>query len=113
MRSKWKIGFLMILAVEIPLVYWAGFIMGMPGEVLAYLAGAVAAILLAILVLRPIFFGLIGLWLVGFVGSAWYFRAYVPAAVALTLGGILSTVACAVGWPSSVRILRFVLRGRF
>lgn len=113
MRSKWKIGFLLILAVEMPLLYWAGSVMGAPGEILAYLAGAVAAILLAILVLRPIFFGLIGLWLVGFVGSAWYFRGYVPAAVALTLGGILSTVACAVGWPFSVRILRFVLRGRF
>lgn len=113
MRWKWKIGLVLILAVEVLILYWAGSVMGASRETLAYVAGALGAILLGVIALRPILLGLIGLWLAGTVGSAWYLLSYVPPTVALTLGAILSSIASAVGWPYSTRVARFVLRRRY
>ena len=112
MRWRWKIGLLLISAVEIPVLLWAGVVMEVPREILVYAGGIIAVVLLAILAFRPLLFGLIAAWLAGVVGSAWYFRGYVSSAVALALGAIPATIGGGIVWPFSSRILRFVLRRR-
>src|SRR2546421_263388 len=69
-----------------------------------------ALVLIAMLVLRPFFFVILGGWLGGAVAGAWYFLRYLPPGFALGLGATLSTVAAAVGFPLVSRTLGFVLR---
>ena len=112
MRWKWRLGFLLILAIEIPVLLWAGLVMNEPTEILAYLAGGLGAVLFAILVVRPFLFGLAGAWLFGVAGGAWYFLRYVPPVLALALSATLSTLGCAVVSPVYRRILPFMFRSR-
>lgn len=110
MRWKWKLGLLLLFAIESPLLVWGGLVLRLPTEALGYLATILTALLLAMLALRPMFFALVGLWLVGIAGSAVYFLRYLPPSLALGLGAILSTVGCSVGLPVYRRALGLILR---
>src|SRR2546430_1170069 len=81
-----------------------------PAEALGYLAAILTALLMGMLVLRPTLFALAGLWLVGIAGSGLYFLRYLPPALALGLGSVLSTLACSVGLPLYRRALGLVFR---
>ncbi len=111
MRWKWRLGIVLILAIEIPVLLWADLVMNEPPDTLAYLAGLLAAILVAMLVVRPFLFGLSAIWLFGVAVGAWYFLRYLSPGVALGFGATLSTLACAIGSPVYRRVVGFVLRG--
>jgi len=110
MRWKWKLGFLLIVAMESPILAWTGIVLRMPIEVVGYLAATLTAILVGMLAVRPFLFALAGVWLLGIAGSAVYFLRYLPASLALGLGSILSTIGCAVGFPVYRQAIGFVLR---
>lgn len=110
MRWKWKLRLFMVGAVEIPILLWTGVILRLPTEVVASLAGVLTALLVAMLLFRPILFVLMGVWLLGSVGSAAYFLRYLPPMLALGAGSVLSTVACAIGAPALRWIPRLLLR---
>ena len=110
MRWKWKLRFLAIGAVEIPIFFWTGVVLRLPADLLAYLAGILTALLIATLLFRPILFVLVGAWLLGSAGSAAYFLRYLPPSLALGVGSVLSTVACAIGAPALRWIPRVLLR---
>lgn len=109
MRWKWRIGLFVIAAVEIPTLLWAAVVVNVRLDILAYVAGVLTATFLALLALRPILFGITGLWLAGIAGGAWYFLRFVPPGVALLFGAVLSTLGCAVGSRFYVRVLGLVL----
>lgn len=109
MRWKWKLGLLAILVVEVPVLLWAGIVLEAPAQVVVYLGGVLAAVLLGILALRPILFVLAGGWALGVAAVAWSVRPYAPATVALGLGALVSTVASAIGWPVTNRVIRLAL----
>ncbi|HYT00740.1 MAG TPA: hypothetical protein VEO20_08760 [Thermoplasmata archaeon] len=67
---------------------------------------------LFLLVVRPILFGIIGAWMGGVAGGAWYFLRYVPAGLAVTFATILSTIGCAVLSRPYVRTFAYLLRRR-
>jgi hypothetical protein len=110
MRWKWKLGLLFVAALEGPILAWGSLVLKLPTETLAYLAAIVTTVLFGVLVLRPTFFILMGLWLVGIAGSGLYFLRYLPPTFALGLGSIVSTLGCAVGLPAYRRAIGFVLR---
>jgi hypothetical protein len=110
MRWKWKFGLLLVVAMEIPVLAWGGWVLRLPAEALGYVAMILTALLFGMLVLRPFFFAIAGLWLVGIAGSALYLLRYLPPTWALGLGSVLSTVACTVGLPFYRRVLWLVLR---
>ena len=110
MRWKWRLGLLLIAAVEVPFLFWISQVLGAPPEVILYAGGILALVLIAMLALRPFFFVILGGWLGGAVAGAWYFLLYLPPGFALGLGATLSTVAAAVGFPLVSRTLGFVLR---
>ncbi|TLZ69204.1 MAG: hypothetical protein E6K09_01190 [Methanobacteriota archaeon] len=110
MRWKWRLGLLLIAAVEVPFLFWISQVLGAPPEVILYTGGILALVLIAMLVLRPFFFVILGGWLGGAVAGAWYFLRYLPPGFALGLGATLSTIGAAVGFPLVSRTLGFVLR---
>jgi hypothetical protein len=110
MRWKWRLGLLLIAAVEAPFLFWTSQVLGAPPEIILYAGGVVALVLLAMLALRPFFFVILGGWLGGAVTAAWYFLRYVPPGFALGLGATLSTVGAAVGFPVISRGFGFVVR---
>jgi hypothetical protein len=110
MRWKWRLGLLLIAAVEALFLFWVSQVLGAPPEVILYAGGILALVLIAMLALRPFFFVMLGGWLGGAVAGAWYFLRYLPPEFALGLGATLSTVAAAVGFPLVSRTLGFVLR---
>jgi hypothetical protein len=110
MRWKWKLGLLLIGAMEIPFLVWGGLVLRLPGEALDYLAAILSALLVGMLALRPSLFAVVGLWLLGIGGSAAYFLRYLSPSVALGLGSVLSTIACVVGLPFYRRVMGIVLR---
>ena len=113
MRWKWKLGVLLVVAMETPLLAWGGLVLHLPPEALGYLATILTALLFAMLALRPMFFAFAGLWLLGIAGSSVYFLRYLPPSFAIGLGTILSTVGCSVGLPVYRRALGLILRRRF
>ena len=112
MRWKWRLGLLLIAVLEVPLLLWISSAMGAPPEILLYAGGILALVLMAMLLVRPLFFAFLVVWLGGLMGSAWYFVGFLPPTAALGLGATLSTVVSAVGAPLVSRTLGFVLRGR-
>jgi hypothetical protein len=110
MRWKWKLGLLLLVAMESPILAWGGIFLKFPAETLGYLAAILTALLFGMLVLRPTLFALAGLWLVGIAGSGLYFLQYLPPTLAIGLGSIVSTLACSVGLPLYRRALGLVLR---
>jgi hypothetical protein len=112
MRWKWRLGFLVIAALEIPLLLWISTAMAAPPEILLYAGGLLALVLMAMLLVRPLLFTFLIVWLGGVMGSAWYFIRYLPPTAALGLGATVSTVASAVGVPVVTRAFGFVLRRR-
>ncbi len=110
MRWKWKLGLVLIGAMEIPLLAWGGLVLHLSGEALGYLAAFLSALLVGMLALRPSSFAIVGLWLLGIAGSAGYFLRYLPPSFALGLGSVLSTVGCVVGLPFYRRVIGVVLR---
>src|SRR5256712_7877524 len=99
MRWKWRLGFLVIAALEIPFVLWISTAMAAPPEILLYAGGILALVLMAMLLVRPLLFTFLIVWLGGVMGSAWYFVRFLPPTAALGVGATLSTVVSAVGAP--------------
>ena len=112
MRWKWRLGLLLIAALEVPLLLWISTAMGAPPEILLYAGGILALVLMAMLLVRPLFFTFLVVWLAGLMGSAWYFVRFLPPTAALGLGATVSTVLSAVGGPVVSRVLGVVLRQR-
>ena len=112
MRWKWRLGLLLIAALEVPLLLWISTAMGAPPEILFYAGGILALVLMATLLVRPLFFTFLVVWLGGLLGSAWYFVRFLPPTAALGLGATVSTVLSAVGGPVVSRVLGVVLRQR-
>src|SRR6058998_2077529 len=112
MRWKWRLGFLLIAALEIPFLLWISTAMAAPPEILLYAGGILALVLMAMLLVRPLLFMLLIVWLGGLMGSAWYFVRFLPPTAALGLGATLSTIVSAVGAPLGFRTLKFVPRER-
>ena len=110
MRWKWRLGLLLIAAVEVPFLFWISQVLEAPPEVILYAGGTLALVLIAMLALRPFFFVILGGWLGGAVAGAWYFLRYLPPGFALGLGATLSTIGAAVGFPLVSRTLGFALR---
>lgn len=112
MRWKWRLGFLLIAALEIPLLLWLSTAMAAPPEILLYAGGILGLVLMAMLLVRPLLFTVFIVWLGGLMGSAWYFVRFLPPTAALGLGATVSTVVSAVGAPLVFRTLNFVVRQR-
>src|SRR5256712_10084364 len=110
MRWKWRLGFLVIAVLEIPFVLWISTAMAAPPEILLYAGGILALVLMAMLLVRPLFFTFLVVWLGGLMGSAWHLVRFLPPTAALGLGATLSTVVSAEGPPVLPRALGFVLR---
>src|SRR2546427_12825059 len=86
MRWKWRLGFLVIAALEIPFVLWISTAMAAPPEILLYAGGILALVLMAMLLVRPLLFTFLIVWLGGVMGSAWYFVRFLPPTAALGVG---------------------------
>ena len=71
MRWKWRLGLLLIAAVEVPFLFWISQVLGAPPEVILYTGGILALVLIAMLALRPFFLVILGGWLGGSVAGAW------------------------------------------
>lgn len=112
MRWKWRLGLLVIAALEIPFLLWISTAMAAPPEILLYAGGILGLVLMAMLLVRPLLFTFLIVWLGGLMGSAWYFVRFLPPTAALGLGATLSTVVSAVGAPVVSRAFGFVLRRR-
>src|SRR5437660_8030010 len=93
MRWKWKLGLLLVVAMESPILAWGGLFLHLPAEGVGYLAAILTALLFGMLVLRPTLFALAGLWLVGIAASGLYFMRYLRPTLALGLGSIPPTLA--------------------
>src|SRR5256885_5166937 len=112
MRWKWRLGLLGIAGLEVPLVLWISTAIGASPEILLYAGGILALVLMAMLLVRPLFFTFLIVWLGGLMVSAWYLVRFLPATAALGLGATVSTVLSAVGAPGVSRVLGVVLRQR-
>ena len=55
MRWKWRLGLLVIAGLEVPLVLWISTAMGASPEILLYAGGILALVLMAMLLVRPLF----------------------------------------------------------
>src|SRR2546428_13200500 len=97
MRWKWRLGFLVIAALEIPFVLWISTAMAAPPEILLYAGGILALVLMAMLLVRPLLFTFLIVWLGGVMGSAWYFVRFLPPTAALGVGATPFTVGSAAG----------------
>src|SRR2546428_764147 len=102
MRWKWRLGLLAIAGLEVPLLLWTSTAMGASPEILLYAGGILALVLMAMLLVRPLFFTFLVVWLGGLMGSAWYLVRFLPPTPALGLGATLSTVRSAAGGPVPV-----------
>src|SRR5438309_7862466 len=112
MRWKWRLGFLVIAVLEIPFVLWISTAMAAPPEILLYAGGILALVLMAMLLVRPLLFTFLIVWLGGVMGSAWYFVRYLPPTAALGVGATLYTVVSTVGAPVVTRVFGLVVRQR-
>src|SRR2546428_13916954 len=112
MRWKWRLGVQPVAAPAIPLLMWISTAMGAPPEPLLYAGGILGLVLMAMLLVQPLFFTFLVVWLGGLMGSAWYLVRFLPPTAALGLGATLSTVVSAVGATVLSRALGFVLRQR-
>src|SRR2546426_950795 len=110
MRWKWRLGLLVIAGLEVPLVLWISTAMGASPEILLYAGGILALVLMAMLLVRPLFFTFLVVWLRGLIGSGGFLLPFLPPTPALRLGATLSTVVSAVGAPVLARAPGFVLR---
>src|SRR5437667_12744282 len=86
--------------------------MAAPPEILLSAGGILALVLMAMLLLRPLLFMVLIVWLGGLMGSAWYFVRSLPPTAALGLGATLSTIVSAVGASLGMRTLNCLLRQR-
>src|SRR3989442_5086949 len=109
MRWKWRLGFLVIAVLEIPFVLWISTAMAAPPEILLYAGGILALVLMAMLLVRPLLFTFLIVWLGGVMGSAWYFVRFLPPTAALGVGATPSTVVAAVCAPGLSPPFRMVL----
>jgi hypothetical protein len=110
MRWKWRLRFLFIVAIELPILVWLGTTINVSGTTLLVTAGGLTAFLLAMRIMRPTFFVLIGGWLFGIAGGSWYLQSYLPPSLAFASAAVLSTFGCAVASPIYLRVLGVVLR---
>ena len=110
MGWKWRLRFLSVGIVEVPILLWSSVVLRLPADLLAYLAAVLTALLFAVLLVKPFLFVLAGAWLLGSAGSAAYFLRYLPPTLALGLGSVLSTVTCAIAAPMVRWIPRLLLR---
>lgn len=110
MRWKWRVGLVVIGVLEVPVLLWAWTVMHTSPAILAYAAAILATGLVAMLAVRPILFGLVGAWVAGVAGGAWYFLRFVPPAAALALGAVLATLGCAIIRPVYRNTARILLR---
>src|SRR5438093_7107341 len=92
MRWKWRLGFLLIAALEIPFLLWISTAMAAPPEILLYAGSILGVTLMATLLARPLLFTLLVAWLGGLMGSAWDFVRFLPAAAALGLGATMASL---------------------
>ena len=76
MRWKWKLRFLFIIAIELPILVWLGTTMSASGTTLLATAGGLTGFLLLLRIMRPAIFVLIGAWLFGIAGGSWYLQSY-------------------------------------
>src|SRR2546428_9544066 len=97
MRWKWRLGLLVIAGLEVPLLLWISTAMGAPPEILLYAGGILALVLMALLLVRPLFFSFLVVWLGGPIGSAWYVVRFLPPTAALGIGATPFTVGSAAG----------------
>src|SRR5207249_1953292 len=70
MRWKWRLGLLLIAALEIPFLLWISTAMAAPPEILLYAGSILGVTLIATLLARPLLFTLLVAWLGGLMGSA-------------------------------------------
>lgn len=110
MRWKWRLGFVLIGAIEAPVLLWAWDVMHMSPAILASVGGSLAATLIAMLAVRPILFGVVGAWVGGVAGGAWYFLRFVPPAPALGLSAVLATLGYVIVRPVYRNAARIILR---
>ena len=110
MRWKWRFGFVLVGVVELPILFWAGTVMHSSPTTLAYIGGTIAAALVAMLAVRPLLFGFVGMWLGGMAAGAWYFLRFVPPAGAIALSAVLATLGCAIIRPVYRNAARIAIR---
>jgi hypothetical protein len=84
--------------------------MNASGTTLLATAGGLTAFILAMRIMRPALFALLGLWLVGIAGGTWYLQPYLPPTLAFASAAVLSTAGCTVASPIYFRALAIVLR---
>src|SRR2546425_8055204 len=82
MRWKWRLGFLAIAGLEVPLLLWTSTAMGASPEILLYAGGILALVLMAMLLVRPLFFTFLVGWLRRLMGSALDLLRFPPPAPA-------------------------------
>src|SRR2546430_17275760 len=70
MRWKWRLGLLLIAALEVPLLLWISPAMGAPPKLFLYAGGILALVLVWMLLGRPPFFTFLGGWRRGRIGAA-------------------------------------------
>src|SRR5437867_11807213 len=78
MRWKWRGGFLLIAALEVPFLLWVSTALAGPPEIPLYTGGIPAPVLMAMLLVPPLLVLLLIVWLRGLTGSAWLFRPFLP-----------------------------------
>src|SRR3989475_10300986 len=83
MRWKWRLGLLVIAGLEVPLLVGISTAMGAAPEILLYAGGILALVLMAMLLVRPLFFTFLVGWLGGPVGSAGDLVRFPPPSPAL------------------------------
>src|SRR5437870_693254 len=112
MRWKWRVGFLLIAALQIAFLVWLLSAIAAPPGSLLYTGGTLAPVHMAMRLVRPLWLVLLIVWLGRLMGSAWSFVRFLPPTAALGLGATLSTIVSAVGAPLGFRTLKFVVRQR-
>src|SRR2546426_12675360 len=78
MGWKWRLGLLLIAALEGPLLLWVFTAMHAPPELLLCAGGILALVLMAMLLVRPLFFTFLVVWVGGLMGAAWDFVRVLP-----------------------------------
>src|SRR5207245_10165029 len=97
MRWKWRLGLLLIAAVEVLFLFWISQVLGAPPEVILYSGGILALVLIAMLALRPFFFVLLGGWLGAAVSVACHWLRYLRSGWARGVGASASPGGAWVG----------------
>src|SRR5207249_7100886 len=70
MRWKWRVGFLLIAALEIPFPLWVSTAMAAPPEIPLYAGGILPLVLMAMPLVQPLLFILLSVWVGGPMGAA-------------------------------------------